>query len=329
MTAAAAVHRAIVVHAHGGPEVMRLEPSDPGEPEPGQVRVRVAAGGVNFIDVYFRTGFYPRPCPFVAGMEGAGTIERVGPGVSGFAPGDRVAWASVPGSYSEVVNAAPEMLVHVPDGVSDEQAAASMLQGMTAHYLTHGTRTTRPGDTALVHAAAGGVGLLLVQMLKSAGACVLATCSTEEKAALARGAGADEVVCYTREDFVPAAHRFGGGAGVDVVYDSVGQTTFEGSLRSLHPRGLLVSFGQASGPIPPFEIRRLTDLGSLFVTRPSLTHYIATRDEFEMRAAAVFTAIASGALHVRIGARFPLGEAAKAHRALEGRATTGKVLLIP
>jgi NADPH2:quinone reductase len=329
MTEAATVHRAIVVHEHGGPEVMRLEPSDPGEPEPGQVRVRVAAAGVNFIDVYFRTGFYPRPCPFVAGMEGAGTIERVGPGVSGFAPGDRVAWTSVPGSYAEVVNAAPEMLLHVPDGVSDEQAAASMLQGMTAHYLAHGTRTTRPGDTALVHAAAGGVGLLLVQMLKGAGARVLATCSTEEKAALARGAGADEVVCYTKEDFVPAAHRFGGGAGVDVVYDAVGQSTFEGSLRSLHPRGMLVSFGQASGPIPPFEIRRLTDLGSLFVTRPSLTHYIATRDEFEMRAGAVFTAIASGALHVRIGSRFPLGEAAAAHRALEGRATTGKVLLIP
>jgi NADPH:quinone reductase len=227
------------------------------------------------------------------------------------------------------VNAAPEMLVRVPDGVSDEQAAASMLQGMTAHYLTHGTRTTRPGDTALVHAAAGGVGLLLVQMLKSAGARVLATCSTEEKAALARGAGADEVVCYTREDFVAAAHRLGGGAGVDVVYDAVGQSTFEGSLRSLHPRGMLVSFGQASGPIPPFEIRRLTDLGSLFVTRPSLTHYIATRAELEMRAGAVLAAIASGALHVRIGARFPLGEAAAAHRALEGRETTGKVLLIP
>ena len=329
MMQSAAMHRAVVVHEYGGPEVMRLEQSDPGEPEPGQVRVRVAAGGVNFIDVYFRTGLYPRPCPFVAGMEGAGTIERVGPGVSGFAPSDRVAWASVPGSYSEVVNAAPEMLVHVPDGVSDEQAAASMLQGMTAHYLTHGTRTTRPGDAALVHAAAGGVGLLLVQMLKSAGARVLATCSTEEKAALARGAGADEVVCYSKEDFVPAAHRFGGGAGVDVVYDAVGQSTFEGSLRSLRPRGLLVSFGQASGPIPPFEIRRLTDLGSLFVTRPSLTHYIATRGELEMRAGAVFTAIASGALHVRIGARFPLGEAAAAHRALEGRATTGKVLLIP
>jgi len=323
------VPRAVVVHEHGGPEVMHLEHSDPGEPESGQVRVRVAAAGVNFIDVYFRTGFYPRPCPFVAGMEGAGTIERVGPGVSGFAPGDRVAWASVPGSYAEVVNAAPEMLVHVPDGVSDEQAAASMLQGMTAHYLAHGTRTTRPGDTALVHAAAGGVGLLLVQMLKGAGARVLATCSTEEKAALARGAGADEVVCYTKEDFVPAAHRFGGGSGVDVVYDAVGQSTFEGSLRSLHPRGLLVSFGQASGPIPPFEIRRLTDLGSLFVTRPSLTHYIATRDEFETRAGAVLTAIASGTLHVRIGARFPLGEVAAAHRFFEDPATTEKVLLIP
>ena len=321
--------RAIVVHEHGGPEVLRLEPHDPGEPGQGQVRVRVAAAGVNFVDVYFRTGLYPRPCPFVAGLEGAGTVERVGPGVTGFAPGDRVAWASVPGSYAEAVIAVADLLVHVPATVSDEVAAACMLQGMTAHYLTHGTRTTRPGDTALVHAAAGGVGLLLVQMLKTAGARVLATCSTEEKAALAREAGADEVVRYTSEDFVTAAHRFNGGVGVDVVYDSVGQSTFDGSLRALRPRGLLVSYGQSSGPIPPFEPRRLGDGGSLFLTRPSLTHYTATRAELEMRAGAVFAAIAAGTLRVRIGARFPLGEATAAHRALEGRATTGKVLLIP
>jgi NADPH2:quinone reductase len=320
---------AIVVHETGGAEVLRLEPHDPGEPGPGQVRVVVAAAGVNFVDVYFRTGLYPRPLPFVAGLEGAGTVERVGQGVSAFVPGDRVAWASVPGSYARVVVAPPELLVRVPGGVSDEMAAAAMLQGMTAHYLVHGTRETRPGDVALVHAAAGGVGLLLVQTLKAAGARVLATCSTEEKAALAREAGADEVVRYTTEDFATAAHRFTDGAGVHVVYDSVGQSTFDGSLRALRPRALLESFGQSSGSVPPFELRRLGDHGSLFLTRPSLAHYTATRDELEMRATAVLGAIAAGSLRIRIGARFPLGEAPAAHRALEGRATTGKVLLLP
>ena len=320
---------AVVVHELGGPDVLRVEPHDPGEPGPGQLRVRVAAAGVNFIDVYFRTGLYPRPLPFVAGLEGAGVVERVGAGVHGFHPGERVAWASVPGSYADVVLAIPELLVHVPAGVDDDVAAAAMLQGMTAHYLAHGTRTTRPGDTALVHAAAGGVGLLLVQTLKAAGARVLATCSTEEKAALAREAGADEVVLYTREDFAAAARRFTGGAGVDVVYDGVGQSTFDGSLESLRPRGLLALYGQASGPVPPLELRRLGELGSLFLTRPSLAHYTATRAELEARAGAVFDAIAAGTLRVRIGARFPLAEAAAAHRALEGRATAGKVLLLP
>jgi NADPH:quinone reductase len=321
--------RAIVVHETGGPEVLRLEEHDPGEPGAGKVRVRVAAAGVNFVDVYFRTGLYQRPLPFVAGLEGAGVIDRVGAGVTGFRAGDGVAWASVPGSYADAVVAPPELLVHVPAGVDDDVAAAAMLQGMTAHYLVHGTRTTRPGDTALVHAAAGGVGLLLVQMLKAAGARVLGTCSTEEKAALVRDAGADDVVLYTREDFQAAARRFTGGTGVDVVYDAVGKTTFDGSLASLRPRGLLVLYGQASGPVPPFELRRLSDLGSLFVTRPSLMHYTATRPEFEAHAGAVFDAIAAGKLHVRIGARFALAEAAEAHRALEGRSTTGKVLLIP
>lgn len=323
------MERAVVVHELGGPEVLRVEPHDPGEPGPGQVRVRIAAAGVNFIDVYFRTGLYPRPLPFVAGLEGAGVVERVGAGVDGFHPGERVAWASVPGSYADVVLAVPELLVHVPAGVDDEVAAAAMLQGMTAHYLAHGTRTTRPGDSALVHAAAGGVGLLLVQTLKAAGARVLGTCSSEEKAALAREAGADEVVLYTREDFAGAARRFTGGAGVDVVYDAVGRSTFDGSLESLRPRGLLVLYGQASGPVPPLELRRLGDLGSLFLTRPSLAHYTATRAELEARAGAVFDAIAAGTLRVRIGARFPLTEAAAAHRALEGRVTAGKVLLLP
>jgi NADPH2:quinone reductase len=320
---------AIVVHQTGGPDVLRYEPHDPGEPGPGQVRVRVVASGVNFVDVYFRTGLYPRPLPFVSGLEGAGVVERVGPGVERFKPGDRVAWASAPGSYGDVVVAAQDVLVAVPDGVDDDVAAATMLQGMTAHFLVHGTRTTRPGDTALVHAAAGGVGLLLVQTLRHAGARVLATCSTDEKAALAREAGAEDVVRYTHESFTDAARRFTEGKGVDVVYDAVGKTTFEGSLASLRPRGLLVSFGQASGPVPPFELRRLNDLGSLFITRPSLFHYVATRAELEERAGAVLGAIASGRLHVRIGARFPLAKAAEAHRALEGRETTGKVLLHP
>ncbi len=320
---------AIVVHATGGPEVLRYEPSDVGEPGPGQVRIRVAAAGVNYIDVYFRTGLYPRPLPFVAGLEGAGIVEAVGPGVERLAAGDRVAWASVPGSYADAVLAVPEVLVLVPSAVDDATAAAVMLQGMTAHYLAHGTRATAPGDTALVHAAAGGVGLLLVQMLKAAGARVLATCSTEEKAALAREAGADEVIRYTTEDFAAAVQRLTGGRGVDVVYDAVGRTTFEGSLRSLRARGLLVTYGQSSGPVPPLELRRLSELGSLFVTRPTLAHYTATRAELEMRASAVLGAIAAGRLRVRIGARFPLADAVAAHRALEGRETTGKVLLIP
>jgi NADPH:quinone reductase len=320
---------AILVHETGGPDVLRYEPHDVPEPGPREVRVRVAAAGVNFIDVYFRTGLYPRPLPFVCGLEGAGVVERVGAQVKELKPGDRVAWASAPGSYAEAVVAVPDVLVRIPDGVAADVAAAAMLQGMTAHYLVHGTRTTRPGDTALVHAAAGGVGLLLVQMLRAAGARVIATCSTEEKAALAREAGAEEVVRYTQEDFTAPARRFADGKGVDVVYDAVGQTTFDGSLASLRPRGLLVSYGQASGPVPPLDIRRLSEGGSLFLTRPSLFNYTATRAELEERAGAVLGAIAAGTLHVRIGARFPLAEAAEAHRALEGRRTTGKVLLVP
>jgi NADPH2:quinone reductase len=321
--------RAIVVHETGGPEVLRYEAHDPGEPGVGAVRVRVAAAGVNFIDVYFRNGIYPRPLPFVAGLEGAGRVDGVGPGVHRFRAGDRVAWASVPGSYADAVVAPEDLLVAVPDGVADDAAAAVMLQGMTAQYLVHGTRTTRPGDVALVHAAAGGVGLLLVQVLRAAGARVLATCSTDEKAALARDAGANAVIRYTHEDFADAAQRLTDGRGVDVVYDGVGQSTFEGSLRALRPRGLLVLYGQASGPVPPFDLRRLNDLGSLFITRPSLAHYTATRAELEERAGAVLGAVARGTLRIRIGARFPLAEAAAAHRALAGRQTTGKVLLLP
>jgi NADPH2:quinone reductase len=321
--------RAIVVQQHGGSEVLRLEERDPGEPGPGSVRVRVSASGVNFIDVYMRTGLYPRPTPFVLGLEGAGVVEAVGPSSEGLVEGDRVAWSAVPGSYAEVLVAPADRLVTVPDGVSDQVAAAAMLQGMTAHYLVHGVRKTNPGDTALVHAAAGGVGLLLIQILKAAGARVVGTCSTEEKEALARQAGADEVVRYTDRDFASAAREWTGGAGVDVVYDSVGRTTFEASMKSLRPRGLLCLYGQSSGVVPPFDLNRLNAMGSLFVTRPSLAHYTASRSELEERAGAVLGAIAGAQLHVRIGAQYPIEQAGDAHDALEQRRTTGKVLLLP
>ncbi len=320
---------AIVVRRIGGPDVLTYEPHDPGVPGAGQVLVRVTASGVNFIDVYYRIGLYPRPLPFVEGSEGAGVVEAVGDGVQHVGIGDRVAWAAVPGSYAPHVVAPADKVVPVPDGVSDEQAAAVMLQGMTAEYLTNSTRQTQAGDTALVHAAAGGVGLLLVQMLKAAGARVIGTCSTEEKAGLVTEAGADEVILYTKRDFTEETRRLTDGRGVDVVYDSVGKSTFEGSLRALRVRGLLVSFGQSSGPVPPFELRTLNEHGSLFLTRPSLAYYTRDRAELEMRAHIVLTAVAEGRLRVRIGARFPLERAADAQRALEGRATTGKVLLIP
>jgi NADPH2:quinone reductase len=321
--------RAIVVHETGGPEVLRLTDQEESTPGAGQVRVRTAAAGVNFIDVYFRTGLYPRPLPFVEGVEGAGTVEAVGPGETGLAVGDRVAWAGVAGSYADSVMAPVDRLVRVPEGVDDRAAAASMLQGMTAHYLAHGTRQTRPGDVALVHAAAGGTGLLLVQLLARAGASVIGTCSTAEKETLALEAGARHVVRYTEVDFAQEVRRITEGRGADVVYDSVGRDTFEGSLASLRQRGLLVLFGQASGPVPPFDLNRLNPLGSLFVTRPTLAHYTQEREELERRARAVFDAVEKGELRVHIGAEYPLAEAAQAHQALEGRRTTGKVLLIP
>ena len=321
--------RAIWVREIGGADVLRFEEHDPGEPGPGAVRVRPSAVGVNFIDIYFRTGLYPRPLPFVAGLEGAGAIEAVGSGVTDLAVGDRVAWAGVPGSYAEAAVAPAERVVRVPKGVDDRVAAAAMLQGMTAHYLVHGTRDTRPGDVAVVHAAAGGAGLLLVQLLKHAGATVIGTCSTGEKEKLARAAGADHVILYSQEEFAPRVRELTDGRGADVVYDSVGQATFEGSLQSLRPRGLLALFGQSSGPVPPFDLGRLNAMGSLFVTRPSLAHYTQSREELELRAGAVLDAVAVGELDVHIGAEFSLAEAAEAHRALEGRRTTGKVLLIP
>lgn len=320
---------AVIVHETGGPEVLRYEEHAVPDPGPGQVRVGLRAAGLNFIDVYFRSGLYPRPLPFVSGLEGAGVVEAVGPEVAGLREGDRIAWAAAPGSYAQTLNVSAASAVQVPDGVSDEQAAAAMLQGMTAHYLAHGCRTTRAGDTALVHAAAGGVGLLLIQLLKQAGATVVATCGAAEKVTLARGAGADHVIRYDQVDFAPEVQSFTDGRRCDVVYDAVGQSTFEGSLQCLRPRGLLALYGQSSGPVPPFDLNRLNGGGSLFVTRPSLAHYTATREELEMRAGAILGAIAAGQLDVRIGARFPLEKAGDAHRALEGRQTTGKVLLLP
>ena len=321
--------RAIVVEKTGGPEVLTLIDRDPGAPGEGQLRIRVAAAGVNFIDTYFRSGAYPRPLPFVLGLEGAGRVESVGANVAGFAVGDRVAWASAPGSYAEAVVAQAAMVVRVPDAVADDVAAAAMLQGMTAHYLVHAIRTPQPGDWALVHAAAGGTGLLLVQTAKRAGLHVIGTCGSAAKAELVAGAGADVVVRYDEADFVAAARAATDGRGVDVVYDGVGASTFDRSLQCLRPRGWLVVFGQASGPVPPFDLQRLNAHGSLVVTRPSLAHFVATREELELRASAVLDAIAAGALRVRIGALFPLAQAADAQRALEGRATTGKVLLVP
>ena len=323
------MERAIVVEAIGGPEVLQVAARDPGEPGAGQVRVRVAAAGVNFIDVYFRTGLYPRPLPFVAGLEGAGRVEAIGAGVADVAVGDRVAWASAPGSYADVVLAPAASVVPVPDAVPDDSAAAAMLQGMTAHYLVYAIRPPEPGGTALVHAAAGGTGLLLVQMLKAAGMRVVGSCGSEAKVALVRDAGADAVVRSDDANFVAAVRDAAGGHGVDVVYDGVGRATIDYSLACLRPRGLLALFGQASGPVPPFDLQRLNAGGSLVVTRPSLAHFVATRQELRMRADAVLDAIAQQRLQIRIGARFPLTEAADAHRALESRATTGKVLLIP
>jgi len=321
--------KAIYVRKTGGPEQLLWEPHDPGAPGPGQARVKLGAAGLNFIDVYFRTAQYPRPLPFVLGLEGAGVIEALGPDTEGFEVGDRVAWSGVPGSYAESLLAPTASLIQIPEKVESDVAAALMLQGMTAHYLITSTYPVQSGEVALVHAAAGGVGLLLIQMLKRADVKVIGTCSTEEKEVLARGAGADHVVRYDQTDFAQSVGEITAGRGCDVVYDSVGQATFEGSLASLRPRGMLALFGQASGAVPPFDLQQLNARGSLFVTRPSLAHYVATREELEMRAEAVLGAVARGELDVRIGARFPLERAGDAHRALEGRETTGKVLLIP
>lgn len=319
--------RAILVREPGGPEVMEVAEVSVPEPGPGQARVRLVYAGVNFIDVYHRTGLYRLPLPFTPGSEGAGVVDAVGDGVDEVRVGDRVAYAGQVGSYAEQVVIDASRLVPVPEGVDLKLAAAVMLQGMTAHYLTHSTFPLKEGDVALVQAAAGGVGLLLVQLAKKRGAQVIGTTSTEEKAALVREAGADEVVLYTRESFLDAARRFTDGRGVDVVYDSVGKTTFDNSLAALRPRGMMVSFGQSSGPVPPFDLLRLSKGGSLFLTRPSVVDYTAERDELLWRARDLFDWIGRGELSVRIDRVLSLAEAAEAHRLLEGRKTAGKLVL--
>jgi len=299
------------------------------EPKANEAVVKLSAAGVNFIDVYHREGRYKVPLPFVLGQEGAGVVQAVGPDVHSLKKGDRVAWASQLGSYAEYAAVPADRLVPIPAGVSDQQAAAAMLQGMTAHYLSHGTFPLKRGDTALVHAAAGGVGLLLTQMAHNIGVRVIATVSTEEKARLAREAGADEIILYSQQDFEAETKRLTNGKGVDVVYDSVGKTTFEKGLNVLRPRGMMVLFGGSSGAVPPFDLIALSTKGSLFVTRPTLGHYTLTREELLSRASAVFEMIGAGKLKLRIEHTYPLAEARRAHRDLEGRKTTGKLLLIP
>lgn len=322
--------RAVVVEQTGGPEVLRVGDIEAPAPGTGEVLVDVAAAGVNFIDVYERTGGYPKELPFVVGSEGAGTVTAVGDGVTDVAVGDRVAWAMVPGTgYAEQAAVPAERVVRVPEGVDSETAAAVMLQGMTAHYLCESTYPARSGETALVHAAAGGVGLLLTQMLAAKGVRVIATTSTEEKAELARGAGAAEVVRYTEADVVGEVRRLTDGRGVDVVYDGVGRSTFDASIDCLRPRGMMVLFGASSGPVPPLDPQVLNRKGSLFLTRPTLGHYIATRDELLERAGSVLGQVAEGRLDVRIGGRYPLDQAGRAHEDLEGRRTTGKLLVVP
>jgi NADPH2:quinone reductase len=320
---------AIRVHEFGGPEVLRYEEIDRPEPGPGQALVRVEAVGLNFTEIYSRRGSGNAKVPYTPGGEGAGTVEAVGSGVTEVRPGDRVATNALAGAYAEYAVGPAERLVKVPDAIDMPHAAAALLQGMTARYLTHSTYPIKAGDVVLVHAAAGGTGLLVVQMAKMRGARVLGTVSTEEKAKLAREAGADETILYTQTDFAQEARRLTNGEGVNVVYDSVGKDTWEGSLNALRPRGMLVLFGQASGPIPPIDTSLLNARGSLSLARVNLGSYTATRDELLARAGDVLDWVTSGTLKLRIGGQFPLAKAAEAHRQLEGRESTGKLLLVP
>jgi NADPH2:quinone reductase len=321
--------KAVRIHGYGDPGVLSYEDVALPEPGAGQARVKIDAIGVNFIDIYQRSGLYPGPLPANLGQEAAGVVDAVGPGVTDVQVGHRVAYTSQPGAYAEFAVVDARSLVPLPEGVDTRTAAAVMLQGMTAHYLALSTYPLKKGETALVHAAAGGVGLLLVQIARRQGARVIGTVSTEEKARLAREAGADEIIFYTQTDFAQEIRRLTSGAGAHVVYDSVGKTTFEGSLDSLRPRGYLVLFGQASGPVSPVDPQVLNRKGSLFLTRPTLVNYIATREELLWRSGDLFRWIKDGELKVRIDRTFPLSAAAEAHRYLEGRLSRGKDLLIP
>jgi NADPH2:quinone reductase len=320
--------KAIQIKQIGGPEVMELADLPVPHPQPNEVVVKIQAAGINFIDVYNREGRYKVPMPYVTGQEAAGTVSAVGSEVKGIAAGEHVAYTSVLGSYAEYAAVPADRLVKIPAGVSERQAAAAMLQGMTAHYLAHDTHPLKKGETALIHAAAGGAGLLLVQMAHNIGARVIGTVSTEEKAKLAREAGADEVILYTQSDFEAETKRLTGGKGVDVIYDSVGKTTFDKGLNLLRPRGMMVLFGGSSGPVPPFDPLVLTQKGSIYLTRPSLGHYIITPQELQARASAVFGMIRDGKLKLRIEHLYPLADAQQAHRDLEGRKTPGKLLLL-
>jgi NADPH2:quinone reductase len=321
--------KAIQISANGGPEVLELIELPIPEPGPGQVLIRVEAVGVNFIEIYFRKGVYKATLPLTPGSEAAGTVEKLGHGVTGFEVGDAVASVSVLGSYAEYALVPAAQLVKVPSRLSPEKAAAAMLQGMTAHYLAYSTFPLKAGDTALVHAGAGGVGLLLTQIAARLGARVITTVSTSEKAELSREAGASDVILYTEQDFEAEVKRLTGGKGVDVVYDSVGKTTFDKSLNCLRPRGMLALFGGSSGPVPPFDLMQLSGKGSLFVTRPTLWHYVATRAELEWRTGKVLDWAATGELKLRTEHMYPLAEAAQAQTDMEARKTTGKILLEP
>ena len=321
--------KAIQITRTGGPEVLQLVELPEPKPKPNEALVKISACGVNFIDIYLREGRYPAQLPFIEGQEAAGVVTEAGSEVKQVKPGDPVAYVGVVGAYAQYAAVPADRLVRIPTGIDDREAAAAMLQGMTAHYLCHSTYPLKKGETALVHAAAGGVGQLLVQMCHMLGARVVATVSTEEKAKLAREAGSDEVILYLQQDFETETKRLTNNRGVDVVYDSVGKTTFEKSLNVLRPRGCLVLFGGSSGPVPPFDLIKLSQKGSLFVTRPTLAHYTATRAELEQRAGDVFAWIREGKLRLRIDHIYSLSEAQQAHRDLEGRKTTGKLLLTP
>ena len=321
--------KAIRIHAPGGPEALTCDDVPEPTPGAGQALVKLAAAGVNFIDVYFRTGTYKAPLPLILGLEGAGVVTAVGAGVTDVKAGDTVAWTGVPGSYAQMHVVPADRLVKLPPGVEPKIGAAAMLQGMTAHYLVRSSYPLKKGDACLVHAAAGGMGLLLCQMGKMLGATVIGTVSTEEKAALAKGAGAEHVILYSKQDFEPEVKRITGGRGVDVVYDGVGATTFDKSLNCLRPRGYMILFGAASGPVPPLDLQVLNVRGSIFLQRPSLNHHIGAREELLQRAGEVLGWIRDGKIKLRIEHQFPLAQAAEAHKALEGRKTTGKILLIP